>query len=73
MKREGKEEKVWWDWNKNFKLKTVCKQIEVYLLQVFTWRVRKVQKERMRIVRSLRYGKYEYPEKEVEVNDKSRH
>ena len=42
MKGEGgKGEKVWWDWDKNFKLKIVCKNIEAYLLQVFTWRVEK--------------------------------
>ena len=41
MKREGEEEKVWWDWDKNLKLKIVCKNIEAYLLQVFTWRVEK--------------------------------
>ena len=42
MKREGEEEEVWWDWDKiyNLKLKKiVCKKIEAYLLQVFTWRV----------------------------------
>ena len=43
VKREGEEEEVWWDWDKtyNLKLKIVCKKIEAYLLQVFTWRVEK--------------------------------
>ena len=43
MKREGEEEEVWWDRDKtyNLKLKIVCKKIEAYLLQVFTWRVEK--------------------------------
>ena len=46
MKREGEEEEVWWDWDKtyNLKLKIVCKKIEAYLLQVFTWRVEMYQK-----------------------------
>ena len=44
MKREGKRGEGLVGLEQNFKLKTVCKQIEVYLLQVFTWRVEKYKK-----------------------------
>ena len=47
MKREGRrgEGLVGLEQKKNFKLKTVCKQIEVCLLQVFTWRVEKYKRK----------------------------
>ena len=40
-KREGKREEGLAGLEQKFQLKIVCKQIEVYLLQVFTWRVEK--------------------------------
>ena len=50
---------------KNFNIKLFCKEnLNLFIASIYM-ESRKVLKERMRIVCGLRYGKGEYPEKEV--------